>query len=365
MWGLSPHTPFAEPWGLPNSRVESIECRRVTPASRRRWPVVALAAAMTVLLAACHTPQSVLNPQGPEAAKVNRLFTYVWPIAILVLIVVEGLIIIAIVRFRNRPGQGEPSQIHGNTVLEIGWTALPAVVLAVLLVPTIGTLFSLSREPKGALPVRVVGHQWWWEYQYPTLNIVTANELHIPTKQPIRLTLDSEEPIKGNGAKGVIHSFWIPALAGKEDVVPGRNNKMTVIADHPGTYLGQCAEFCGLSHANMRLRAVAQSPAAFAAWVRAQQQPAAAPIDLFNTKGCVGCHTINSGQGNTGARVGPNLTHLQSRTTFAGSIFEMNDENLRKWLANPPGRKPGSIMPNLHLTPDEINRLVTYLETLK
>jgi cytochrome c oxidase subunit 2 len=323
---------------------------------------------LALLLAACaKTPQTVLDPQGPQAEKVNKLFTLVWPVALLFFVIVEGMIIVAVVRFRHRPNSAEPAQIHGNMVLEIGWTALPALILAVLAVPTIGTLFDLSHEPKGALKVDVIGHQWWWEYSYPGLNVVTANELHIPTGQPVRLTLESDEPRLGAKAKGVIHSFWVPALAGKIDVVPGRHNKLTLIADHPGEYLGQCAEFCGISHANMRLRVIAEEPAAFRGWVQQQQQPAPTPIGLFNSKGCIGCHTINSGgpNGNAGARVGPNLTHLQSRSTFAGAIFDMNAEELREWLANPPKRKPGSIMPNLHLTQDEINQLVNYLETLK
>jgi len=332
----------------------------------RRWLTVVLVVALALLLVSCaKTPQTALHPQGPQAAKVNRLFNFVWPIAAVFFVLVEGLIIVAIVRFRNRTGSAEPAQIHGNTVLEIGWTVVPALILAVVAIPTIGTLFDINKEPKGALQVDVIGHQWWWEYHYRDLNVLTANELHIPTNRPIRLSLDSDEPIQGKGAKGVIHSYWVPALAGKVDVVPGRHNKLTINADHPGEYLGQCAEFCGISHANMRLRVIAQTPSDFNTWIQQQQAPAPAPIALFNAKGCVGCHTINSGTGNDGARVGPNLTHFASRGTFAGSIFERNDENLRKWLANPPGRKPGSIMPNLHLKPDEIDQLVAYLESLK
>jgi cytochrome c oxidase subunit 2 len=179
---------------------------------------------------------------------------------------------------------------------------------------------------------------------------------------PIEFTLESID---------VIHSFWIPPLAGKTDVIPGRTNHMHFEADKPGTYLGQCTEFCGLSHANMRAVAIAHTPADFDAWVARQQAAAPTPAEgseaatgltAFNAKGCAGCHTV---AGVSQGKVGPNLTHLQSRTTFAGSIFKMNEDNLRTWLSNPPGAKPGSVMPDLGLTGEEITQLIAYLETLK
>ena len=233
------------------------------------------------------------------------------------------------------------------------------------------------------LPVEVYGHMWWWEYRYPTLGISTANELHIPTGAPIRLSLHTIEPglpaAKGEDfATGVIHSFWVPKLAGKQDVVPGPGQQ----ADHPGhaspaLTTGQCAEYCGLSHANMRLRVVSQTPADFDAWVAQQKKPvvkptggdAAAGYALFTGKGtCVGCHTMQGVEGAV-ARVGPNLTHLQGRTTFAGATFDLNADNLKRWLRDPSAMKPmrpeqGTGMPNLHLSETEINQLVAFLETL-
>ncbi|MDQ3946552.1 MAG: c-type cytochrome, partial [Actinomycetota bacterium] len=211
--------------------------------------------------------------------------------------------------------------------------------------------------------------QWWWEYEYEAFNIVTANELHIPANQPVQLEITSAD---------VIHNFWPPKLAGKVDAIPGRTNFMKLEADRPGDYSGQCAEYCGLSHANMRLRVVSHAPEDFRAWVRGQQQaaaPAAAGSDaaagaeLFVFKGCTGCHTVAGLQGANG-RVGPDLTHFASRDWFAGAIFETNEKNLRLWLRDPPGQKPmvpdnGQGMPNLGLTEEEITSLIAYLETLK
>ncbi|MGH9024349.1 MAG: cytochrome c oxidase subunit II, partial [Acidimicrobiia bacterium] len=294
--------------------------------------------------------------------------------AAVILALVLAIIVVCVARFRHRPGQPEPRQIHGNTRLEVAWTIAPALLLAVVAVPTIKTIGDLAEEPGGnALQVRVIGHQWWWEYRYEDLDLVTANELHIPVGRSVRLSLEATSPEYVNSPSGVIHSFWVPRLAGKQDVVPGRTTKLTIAANEPGTYLGQCAEFCGLSHANMRLRVIAQAPSDFEAWVRSQQRPASPPagqsaakgLELFVGKGtCLGCHTVK-GEPRAAGIIGPNLTHFMSRGTFAGAIFENNTDQLTKWLDNPSARKPGSIMPDLPLTPEEIADLVAYLETLR
>jgi cytochrome c oxidase subunit 2 len=210
--------------------------------------------------------------------------------------------------------------------------------------------------------VTVIGHQFWWEYRYTDLGVVAANELHMPTNRPVYLTLESAD---------VIHSFWIPKLGGKHDVEPGRVSRISYTADKPGVYLGQCVEFCGLSHANMRLRGFAESPEDFDKWVAAQRTSAATPptgsaaadgLTLFAAKGCSGCHTVG---GVSTGQVGPNLTHVYSRSAFAGDTFDMTPDNLRMWLRDPPGVKPGSKMPNLGLSSSEITSLVAYLQTLK
>jgi len=356
----------------------------------RRLRVAAIPAVF-VFLASCasNAPQDTLKPDGPISRKIDHLFYPVFGIATVVFILVQGMIVATIVRHRHRPGKPDPVQVHGNTKLELTWTLIPALLLAVIAVPTAKTIFDLAREPtKNVLPVDVYGHMWWWEYRYPTLGISTANEMHIPVGSPVRLSLHTIEPglpaAKGEEfATGVIHSFWIPKLAGKQDVVPGRVNKLTIQAEEPGTYKGQCAEYCNLSHANMRLRVVSQKQADFDGWVAQQRKPvekptsgdAAAGYALFTGKGtCIGCHTMQGVAGAT-ARVGPNLTHLQGRETFAGAMFDVTPENLNRWIHDPSAMKPmrpeqGTGMPNLtktgpHLTDAEITQLVAFLETLK
>ena len=336
---------------------------------RSLW-LSALVLLTLLVLAGCakDAPQDTLAPAGPIAHKIDNLFMPIfWAAVVPIFILVEGLVIVTVIKHRHRPGRPDPVQVHGNTKMEIGWTALPALILLTVAIPTISTIFEVSREPKGdVVRVDVFGHMWWWEYQYPDLKISTANELHIPTGRPVRLTLQTIEPglpaAKGEQfATGVIHSFWVPKLAGKQDVVPGRKNKLTIEASEPGTYSGQCAEYCNLSHANMRLKVMAQAPSDFDAWVAAQRRPAALPTSglaaegakLFTQKGCVGCHTLQGIEGAT-ARVGPNLTHLQGRTSFAGAMFDLTAENLKKWVTDPLVMKPmrperGTGMPNLGL----------------
>lgn len=333
---------------------------RGTPRSKLTAGVVLLG----LVLSGCakNAPQDTLEPDGPFARQIDDLFQWPFWIAVAVFVVVEGLILFAVLRFRHRSDDEVPKQIHGNTRLEISLTALPLIILLGLSVPTVGTILDLAEKPGGdPLTIDVIGKQWWWEYRYPGSGVVTANELHFPVGEPVHLRLQSAD---------VIHSFWIPKLNGKRDVIPGRVQTMKIQAERPGLYLGQCVEFCGESHANMRLRAVAHTKADFVQWIADQQKSASKPsggdaaegADLFTAKGCAGCHAV---KGFAQGRVGPDLTHLQSRTTFAGSIFSMSPENLAAWLRDPPGEKPGSRMPNLKLTEDEIAKLVAYLETLK
>jgi cytochrome c oxidase subunit 2 len=322
--------------------------------------------ALLLALAACaeNAPQDTMEPAGPVAKKILDLSEPVFIVAGIVFVLIMGLVTVAVIKFRERPDDTgpEPEQIHGNTKLEVGWTLIPALILFAIAIPTIATIFDLSQKPKDALNVTVVGHQFWWEYRYDDLGIVSANELNIPAGVPVQLRLESID---------VIHSYWIPSLAGKTDVIPGRTNQMSFEADEPGTFLGQCTEFCGLSHANMRALAIAHTPAEFDAWVSRQRATPAAPapdseaaagLTTFNAKGCAGCHTVT---GVSQALVGPDLTHLGSRTTFAAGMFALNDDNLRQWLNDPPGVKPGSVMPNLGLTDEEITQLIAYLETLQ
>ncbi|HEX6596605.1 MAG TPA: cytochrome c oxidase subunit II [Acidimicrobiales bacterium] len=336
---------------------------RARPTLRR----LALAAMALAVLAGCakNAPQDTLEPKGPVARQIDNLQNPVFAVAGVVFVLVMGLALYVVIKFRHRDDAPEPVQVHGNTKLELTWTLIPAFTLLVIAVPTIATIFDLAERQPNSLNVTVIGHQFWWEYRYDDFGVVTANELVIPARQPVEITLDGAED-------DVIHSFWIPPLGGKQDIVPGHTHRMRIEADEPGTYLGQCTEYCGLSHANMRARAVAVTPAEFETWIRDQQRPglpgptgtseAAQGLALFTSKGCAGCHTV---QGISQGSVGPNLTHLYSRETFAGSMFELNTANLRRWLKDPPAEKPGSKMPNLGLTDDEIAQLIAYMETLR
>jgi cytochrome c oxidase subunit 2 len=332
------------------------------------WPRVA-GALLTLMALACGAcgyrdyPQTTLHPQSDYAQSIQRLLeTQVfWVVVIFVL--VEAALIVTVVRFRSRPGAPDPKPVHGNTVLEVAWTVAPAIILAFVAVPTVLTIFKTqAKAPAGALEVKVVGHQWWWEFQYPEFGITTGSELHVPVGRTVSLSLETGD---------VIHSFWIPAMGGKRDVVPARVNHMWFTPDSVGVFPGQCAEFCGASHANMRMKLFVQTPAEFAAWTAGQQAPPAEPDStslagkgkqVYLEVGCVACHTI---QGVSPGVIGPNLTHLASRTSFAGAIFPNDADHLAKWIQNPQAAKAGATMLNLNLNPDQIAALVAYLQTLK
>lgn len=279
-----------------------------------------------------------------------------------------------------------PNQVHGNTPLEITWTIIPAIILIVILFFTFRTQAALSAPPESpnTVNVRVVAHQWWWEFQYPDLGVVTANELHIPTGAPIAISLESHD---------VIHSFWVPLLGGKQDAIPGRVNKLWLQADEEGTYFAQCAEFCGVEHALMRFLVFAESPSAFSSWATNERRiqgfgsaaiptpaPGAAPslvqqgATLFANGACITCHTVRGTQ--AAGQVGPELTHFGSRTSIAGNTLQKKDEaagdpdgskmtNVKRWLRNPQAVKPGNIMPNLNLSEADIEAIAAYLESLK
>lgn len=309
---------------------------------------------------------SALDPAGPNSAAIASLFNVVLVIATVVFVVVEGLILISAFRFRRRAKDAsEPTQVHGNTKAEIAWTILPALIVVTLFVMALQTQQTLGARPAAAaeqMTVKVIGHQFWWEYQYPEMGITTATDLVIPTGKVVNLELSSVD---------VIHSFWVPQLNGKTDAFPNHVNTTWIQANTPGIYYGQCAELCGASHANMRVVVNAKTPEEFDRWVKEQQAPAADPTDALAQQGqlvfaagaCIGCHAIEGTAAN--GKIGPNLTHVGSRTSIAGGMLTNTEGNLRRWLANPPAVKPGSIMPNLNLTKTEIDALTAYLQSLK
>ncbi len=322
--------------------------------------------ALLLVVAACaggQHPQSIFAPRSDFSRELDGLFKDIFWWAVVVFLVVETLLLIAIARFRARPGAPEPKPVHGHTMLEIGWTLAPALILVFIAVPTMRTVFNTAgHAPEGALRVEVIGHQWWWEYRYPTLSISAYNELHIPARTPIQIEMTSAD---------VIHSFWVPALGGKRDLIQGRTNRIAFKTDSIGEYWGQCAEFCGASHANMRLRVFVQTDSAFQRWVDQQRALPAAPTkgspaeagqQVFKRSACIGCHTI---EGVAQGKVGPDLGHVGSRTTIAGALFPNTTETLHRWIMNAPSLKPGALMPPQNLSPQDLDAIIAYLQSLK
>ena len=338
---------------------------RTPPRTRRLLVGTFLASALALLLSGCATfsnpSQSTFNTHGSVAQQLNSLLIPVLWIALAVLILVAGLTLYAVIRFRARSDDEAPKQVHGNTRFELTWTILPALLLAGIAIPTVKMVFDTNTFPATAPQITTTGHRWWWQFGYVGTSIQTANELHLPVGEKVVLQL---------GSVDVIHNFWVPELAGKIYAIPGRNNRLLIEANQTGTYFGQCAEYCGTSHANMRIRVIVQTQADYQTWISQQEQgPATPTIGRRHRRarplpqlGCSGCHTIT---GISSGTVGPNLTHFKSRSVFAGGIFKNDDNELRAWLLNPPGQKPGSVMPNLNLSQDDINKLVAYLDTLQ
>jgi cytochrome c oxidase subunit 2 len=298
------------------------------------------------------------TPVTTQGVAVVDLFTLELVLASLISGAVAVAVFYAVVRFRDRPGAAEPAQFHGNTKVELAWTAAPALLLVVLFALMVQTMSTVEAEAATSLRVRVIAHQWWFEYEYPDLGIVTANDLHLPVGQPVRLELESAD---------VVHNFWIPRFGWKKDNTPNHVTMMNVVVNQPGVYDGACTEFCGTQHAWMRIRAVASPPDQFQTWVARNQHPAPAAVprgqQVFQQNTCINCHAI---QGVGGARVGPDLSHFGSRTTIGAGVLENTPENLRAWLVDPQRSKPGVLMPGYPSLPEEdLQALVDYLEGLQ
>jgi len=308
---------------------------------------------------------SILSPISPPAREIHSLAALVVGVCAAIFIVVEGALLWAIIRYRRRAGdRGEPVQVFGSNPIELAWTVIPLVIVFVLALATVRTIKDVQRTepPAGALTVDVIGHQWWWEYRIADEDggppVVTANELVVPVGRPVWLRLASAD---------VIHSWWVPALNGKTDLVPGRFSNTWFEAEKPGTFLGQCAEYCGTQHANMLLRVRAVDDAQFESWRTAQAAPARNPASfaaghsIFLRLACMNCHAID---GSSSGAFGPNLTHLMSRETIAAGMAPLNRDTLRAWLVDPQQLKPGCNMPSLQLTDPELDALVDYLSSL-
>jgi cytochrome c oxidase subunit 2 len=309
-----------------------------------------------------HSFASILRPLATPARAEYELTLLVAAVCLGLFLVVGGLLAYAVYRFRERGPitHDEPPQLYGSNQVEIAWTVIPILIVFVLTMAT-GRVTSAiqDRQPaKSELQVNVVGHQWWWEYSYPDLKITTANELHAPVGAATFLHLDSTD---------VVHSFWVPQLSGKTDVIPNRANRMWIDPKETGVYYGNCAEYCGVQHAHMLIRVVVESKDDFDKWVAAQRKPAPmtdSPGEkTFLSLACVECHTVR-GVPASGDQ-GPDLTHVMSRATIAAGQIANNKTNLRAWLTDPQAIKAGNYMPNLDLSSPQLDQLVDYLLTLK
>jgi len=346
--------------------------------SRGRRLVLVAVAAVALVLAACsevkNNGQNSLEPKGPKAQQIYDLFVPILIIAIVVGIAITVATVFVALKFRYKKGVNEnPKQVHGNTRLEIGWTVLPALLLAIIAVPTVATIFDLAENPgPSALQVTVEGKQWWWEFRYPDAKVVTADELIIPTGRDVYLKLTA---CNGSGATktcNVIHSFWVPELAGKQDAIPGQPNHLRFTPEATGTFIGRCAEYCGLQHAHMEIRVIVQTATDFGRWQARQEasrtEPAsdvaAAGAAIFQRQACAGCHTVR-GTSATGT-VGPDLTDFGGRETIGAGLLENNSRNLADWIRDAPELKPGTAMPSFHdLTDRDVQAIVAYLESLQ
>jgi cytochrome c oxidase subunit 2 len=333
---------------------------------------------LSILGGALAQSLSIFDPASPNARSIVDLAVLAFVVTGLIFLVVEGILFYSIWRFRQAPGDhtGEPPQVYGSMPIEVAWTAAPTMVVFFLVLVTTRTLWEIETQPPAPQPgdnalfVTVIGRQWWWEYVYESYNgralgFVTANELHMPvsdsgTPRRVYLTLKSAD---------VCHSYWVPRLGGKVDLIPGRTNSMMLETQEAGLHLGQCAEYCGAQHAKMLLRVVVELPAEFERWIENQSQPAVEDAAVregktaFVSQSCINCHQVRGtpAVGN----YAPDLTHLMSRKTLAAGILDNTPENLAAWVRDPQAIKPGCLMPAFGLDDRQQNLIVEYLLTLR
>jgi cytochrome c oxidase subunit 2 len=330
---------------------------------------VLLAAGLCAAAPHDNSVTSIFDPRSTPADSIRHLSFFVLTVTGLIFLVVFSLLSYVLVKFRGRARdtERESAQVYGSTQIELAWTIIPILIVVVLFLATARVIHAIQDAPKPAeaMEVTAVGHQFWWEFRYPALGVVTANELHVPVSDPSHPTPTFLKLLSAD----TDHSFWIPQLAGKTDLIPNHVNETWLDPHETGLFLGQCAQYCGTQHAKMLLRVYVDSPEDFKLWVRGQQQPANddAKVDagrrVFERTACLNCHVI-SGTNGTG-RFGPDLTHLMSRQTIASGAAENTPQNLRLWIQNPDAIKPGSLMPAMKLGDTELDALVRYLETLQ
>jgi cytochrome c oxidase subunit 2 len=331
----------------------------VRRAARARITIFAIAIAIGV--AGCGSAGSIVNPKGSEADRIAGAWWLMFGLACAVYVVVAALIVYAATRGRRK--RSADSRLQPNTFIWVGGVAVPFVILMVLAVVTVHTTAALRKPSAGALEIDVAGHDWWWAVRYASAGVTTANEIHLPAGQPVDIRLTSDN---------VIHSFWVPELAGKEDVIPGQTNHLRFTADDPGTYRGRCAEFCGLQHAHMDIVVVVETPGDFGRWLARRQSFVQEPTSeeeargavVFQREACAGCHTVRgtSAQGT----VGPDLSDLGGRSGLGAGVLSNTLDNLQDWIRDAPALKPGIGMPSFRsLSPGDVHAIAVYLESLE
>jgi cytochrome c oxidase subunit 2 len=311
---------------------------------------------------------NIFSPASTPAKSISDLSVFVLVITGIIFLVVFALLLYSVVMFRGRATDGgrEPAQVYGSIQIELAWTIIPILIVVVLFLATARVIHAVqdAPEPAGALDVIAIGHQYWWEFRYPKLGIITANELHIPVSDQDHSTPTFLQLLSVD----TDHSFWVPELAGKTDLIPNHPNRMWMDPQHEGVFLGQCAQYCGTQHAKMLLRVSVDRAEDFSAWVRAQQKPAVVDAGaiagrlVFERNACMNCHAVGGTPAN--GRFGPDLTHLMSRGTIAAGAAENVHDNLRLWIQNPSAIKPGSLMPAMKLSDADLDAVVNYMETL-
>jgi cytochrome c oxidase subunit II len=306
---------------------------------------------------------NALDPQSPLARAIYDLGIVSSVIFALIFVIVTGAITFSIFRFRTRAGEPDPRQIQGNRKVVIAWTIIPFLIVIFLFLITLSAMNRADPPPAPSPDLVITGHQFWWQVDYPGSGVITANEIHIPVGKPLSVQLESAD---------VLHEFWVPKLTRKMSNVPGQPNHIWLQADKPGSYIGQCSEFCGTQHAWMRILVVADEPAQFEEWQRAQLRPAQAAttdvtakgLAVFQTSTCINCHAIR-GVAGADLRVAPDLTHVGSRKQLASGMIDNTPANMRLWLKSPQHIKPGALMPDFSLTEEQLDQLAAYLSTLR
>jgi cytochrome c oxidase subunit 2 len=316
-----------------------------------------------------HRITNIFRPLASPAAAERDFALLVFAITGAIFVVVASLIVYGMWRFRLRPGDDarqEPPQVYGSTQIEAAWTVIPILIVFVLIGVTARVIASVQNAspPPSMQKIRLIGHQWWWEVQYPDYGIVTANEVNMPATPDGKMASYFELQ-----SVDVLHSIWVPQLAGKVDLIPNRTNYIWMDPREPGVYVGNCAEYCGTQHANMLLRVIAQNPEDFRRWAREQQKPAAPEAlanpgrETFESLSCVNCHVVKGTP--AAGKFGPDLTHLMSRQTIASAMLPNTDENLRAWVKDPQAAKPGCLMPDMKLSDQQLSAVTSYLEALR